>query len=155
MSLRLAVGLAMLLGLAIVATDGLLRLHHELMNVAMTFIDPARIADAVGATIGSGSASAAITGGIGSWSAGITERNSSLLILGGGLLTVALLVTGLATWRAFGARRPHRLLVWASTISLVIVLVGAAWHARRVSASLESYRDVISRAAGAPLPPLR
>jgi hypothetical protein len=142
MSPFLAVGLSALLGLAIVGVDGLLRLHHELMNVTITLIDPAKRADAV---------TAGIAGSV--WAA-IAERNSSVLIVGGGLLTLALLVAGLGTWRASRARRPHRLLVWTSTVALVVVVVGAAWHARLLSASLESYRDVIGRAAVAMSPRL-
>jgi len=140
MSPFMAVGLSALLALAIVAVDGLLRLHHELMNVTIALIEPGKGADAVTPGITS------------SVSAAITERNSSLVIVGGGLLTLALLVTGRGTWRASRARRPHRLLVWTSTVALVVVVVGAAWHARLLSASLESYRDVVGRAAVA-MPP--
>ncbi len=137
MSLFMAVGLSALLGLAIVGVDGLLRLHHELMNVTIMLIDPAKRTDAV---------TAGITGSV---SAGIMERNSGVLIVGGGLLTLALVVAGLGTWRASRARRPHGLLAWTSTVALIVVVVGAAWHGSLLSASLESYRDVISRAAAA------
>lgn len=137
MSHFLAGGLSALLGLAIAGVDGLLRLHHELMNVTIMLIDPAKGTDAV---------TAGITGSV---SAGIIERNSSVLIVGGGVLTLALLVAGLGTWRASRARRPHGLLLWTSMIALIVVVVGAAWHGSLLSASLESYRDVISRAAAA------
>ena len=137
MSLFLAVGLSALLGLAIAGVDGLLRLHHELMNVTIMLIDPAKGTDAVTAGIG------------GSVSRGIMERNAGALIVGGGLLTLAMLAAGLGTWRASRARRPHGLLVWTSTVALIVVVVGAAWHVSLLSASLESYRDVISRSAAA------
>ena len=136
----MALGLSALQALALVAVGGLLQLHHELMSVTIALIDPAKSADA---------ATRGITGAM---SAAVIDRNSRLLIVGGGLLTLALLVTSVGTWRASRARRPHRLLVWVSTVAALVVVVGVAWHARLLSASLDSYRDVIGRAAAA-MPP--
>lgn len=142
MSPGLAVGLSALLVLAMVVVDRLLRLHHGLMNGILTVIDPARRGNAIAAGVG------------GSGFAAVAEHNSSVLILGGGLLTLVLLVAGLAIWRASRARRRHPLLVWTSTVALVVVLVGAAWHARLLSAGLASYRDVTGRTPAAVSPRL-
>jgi hypothetical protein len=112
-------------------------LGHVDLSTTIMLIDPAKGTDAVTAGMN------------GSVSAGIMERNTGVLIVGGGLLTLAMLAAGLGTWRASRARRPHGLLVWTSTVALIVVVVGAAWHGRLLSASLESYRDVISRSAAA------
>ena len=133
MSSGLAFGLAVLLALALIGVDGLLRFHQALLtalSAGFTTAHPVGISAQLGDI----------------------QRTTSVLIVGGGLLSLALLGTGLATWHASRARRPHPLIVWTSTVALVIVIVGGVWHARLVKASFDSYHDAARRPNAAAVP---
>ena len=110
--------------MTILGADQLLRLQHEVDGWILAIFDPTR-PPAAGAL-------AAQAAGAG--------NSLAHLFFGSAALTVVAFAASYFIRRALRGRPLHPLLVWTSSAALVLVLAGAAWHARVLTADLEAFR---------------
>ena len=125
-SLRWAFGWSALLVGTLVAVDQLFRLHHEMTNFLVILLGPP-------------------SGASGRVLAAQSEQIIPPLLTLGFLLSIVIVALTIAMWRASRARHAHPLMTWASSVALVAVVIGGAWHAQVVRTDLQTYHDNMNR----------
>ena len=126
-SARRAFGWSVLLAGVVFAVDRLLRLHHEMTDWLVVLLGPP---------------TPEVTG---QYMLLRSEEIIPPLLASGFLLSAVVLILTMSMWRASRARAAHPLLTWASSVALVAVLVGGAWHANIVNRDLQKYQAGIEK----------
>lgn len=119
LSAREALGLASMLGVTAMGVGILLNVHDELVQATMAMASPYLQSEKVhlgGAAI-----------------AEILSRDSTILLFGGGLLTVLSLTGSVVALALCSSRRPRRALVLFSALCLAVIPATAIWWAVRLN----------------------
>lgn len=131
LSARATLGLASMLGVAAVGVGILVNVHYELVQVTMATLSPYVQSEVNVSDYG--------------WLAiaDIQSRDSTVVFLGGGLLTALSLTGGLVALAACSSRRPRRALVLFSALCLAVILVIAIWWAVRLNGTVSPLHALV------------
>lgn len=128
---RAALGLASMLGVTAVGVGILVNLQYELVQVTMATLSP--YVPSVPSEIHL--SSRAIVN--------IQGRNSTIVLFGGGLLTVLSLAGSLVALAVCSSRRPGRALVLFSALCLAVIPAIAIWWAVRLNGTMSRLHGLV------------
>lgn len=128
LSAREDLGLASMLGVTAVGVAILVNFHYELVQATMAMLSPYVQSDVHlgGAAI-----------------ADVMVRDSTILLFGGGLLTILSLTGSLVALRVCSSRRPGRALVLFSALCLAVIPAIAIWWAVRLNGTMSRLHGLV------------
>jgi hypothetical protein len=125
-----AIGLSLVLVVAVVAIDQLLRFQHELMYWLIVILGPPVPGSGLRAAQGS-------------------EVGIPLFFLGLAF-TLLLLLAGIVIWRSSRGLAPHPIFVWSSRAVAGCALAVSIWHLAAINSNVNTLRDEIEAARQRP-----